>query len=135
MSLVALTVVAGTSVAGLLMAPFVDADPTEKPIDPEKVQPGVLGLSVFIVMGVAVVLLVMSMRRHLGKVDVGRHEREKLARAAASSPVEPSPTVTKPPAPPTGATTTAAPPQSPPPAPPAGPKAADPKRRPKGKKR
>lgn len=50
---------------------------TSVPIDPNKVQAGVLGLMFFLAMVVAVVLLAMSMRRHLGRVDVGKHQRAK----------------------------------------------------------
>jgi hypothetical protein len=57
---------------------------TAVPIDPNKVQAGAIGLMFFVLMAAAVALLVMSMRRHLGRVDVTRHEREKNAGGGAS---------------------------------------------------
>lgn len=53
--------------------------PTATPVDESKVQAGVIGLAFFVVMGLVLVALVFSMRRHLGRVDVTRHAREKGA--------------------------------------------------------
>jgi hypothetical protein len=58
-------------------SPSGTASPTAVPIDPSKVEAGALGLLFFVAMGIAVALLLMSMKRHLGRVDVTRHQREK----------------------------------------------------------
>lgn len=60
--------------------------PSAVPIDPSKVQAGAIGLMFFVLMALAVALLVMSMRRHLGRVDVTRHDREKNARGGGAAP-------------------------------------------------
>jgi hypothetical protein len=51
-------------VAALLVAPLSMQAP-----DPEDVKPGLLGLSLFVFLAVATVLLWLSMRRQLKKVD------------------------------------------------------------------
>ncbi|MGQ0467972.1 MAG: hypothetical protein ACT4QG_21965 [Sporichthyaceae bacterium] len=51
--------------------------PSATPVDSSKVEAGVIGLAFFVVMGLVVLALVLSMRRHLGRVDVTRHAREK----------------------------------------------------------
>jgi hypothetical protein len=57
--------------------------------DPADVKPGWLGLGMFLVLAVAVVLLWLSMRRHLKKVDF---EEEPDAPAAGPEPgPEPGP--------------------------------------------
>lgn len=66
--------------------PSPSPSPTAVPIDPSKVQAGAIGLMFFAAMAIAVAVLVMSMRRHLGKVDVGRHEREKNTRGGGAAP-------------------------------------------------
>jgi hypothetical protein len=45
------------------------------------VQPGLLGLGFVVALALAVVALYFSLRRHLGRIDVGRHQREKQAAA------------------------------------------------------
>jgi hypothetical protein len=55
------------------------AAPSPGPVDPDKVQPGLLGLAFVVMLSLAVVALWFSLRRHLGRIDVGRHEREKQA--------------------------------------------------------
>jgi hypothetical protein len=50
------------------------SDPS--PVNPSKVQPGLLGLGFVVALAAAVVALYFSMRRHLGRIDVGRHQRE-----------------------------------------------------------
>jgi hypothetical protein len=61
------------------------AAPSPGPVDPDKVQPGFLGLSFVLVLAGAVAALYFSMRRHLGRIDVGRHQREQ----GASEPPQP----------------------------------------------
>jgi hypothetical protein len=61
------------------------ATPDPSPVNPSKVQPGFLGLSFLLVLALAVVALYFSMRRHLGRIDVTRHQRE---REAATKPPE-----------------------------------------------
>jgi hypothetical protein len=56
------------------------ATPEPGPVNPNKVQPGFLGLSFVVALAAAVVLIYFSMRKHLGRIDVGRHDREKKAR-------------------------------------------------------
>jgi UPF0716 family protein affecting phage T7 exclusion len=56
-------------------------------VNPDKVQPGLLGLGFVVLLALAVVVLWFSLRRHLGRIDVGRHERE---RRAGSEPQKPS---------------------------------------------
>lgn len=54
--------------------------PTATPVDKSKVEAGVIGLLFFVVMGAVLLALVLSMRRHLGRVDVTRHAREKAGK-------------------------------------------------------
>src|SRR5438045_685589 len=76
-------------IASLLSLPLagmpLQSEPTPAPVDPDKVQAGFLGLIFLVVMGAAVVLLVMSMRRHLARVDVNAHQRHKQAARAAAA--------------------------------------------------
>ena len=46
------------------------------PYDKSRVEPGWIALVFLVVLGGAVTLLWFSMRKHLGRIDVGRHERE-----------------------------------------------------------
>lgn len=64
----------------LLAAWASAATPSPAPVDKSKVEAGVIGLIFLVVMGSAVVALIFSMRRHLGRVDVTRHERERAAK-------------------------------------------------------
>jgi len=61
------------------------AAPTPGPVDPDKVQPGLLGLAFVVMLALAVVALWFSLRRHLGRIDVGRHERERRAEKPSDS--------------------------------------------------
>lgn len=71
------------------LAAWVGANtPTPVPVDSSKVEAGVIGLAFFAVMGAVVVALVFSMRRHLGRIDVTRHAREKLPRPPGNPPAE-----------------------------------------------
>jgi hypothetical protein len=59
------------------------ATPSPAPVDKSKVEAGVIGLIFLVVMGGAVVALIFSMRRHLGRIDVTRHDRETAAKPPA----------------------------------------------------
>ena len=59
------------------------------PVNPDKVQPGLLGLAFVGALAFAVVLIYFSMRRHLGRIDVDRHQRER--QAGAKPPETPEP--------------------------------------------
>ncbi len=60
------------------------ATPSPAPVDKSKVEAGVIGLAFFVVMGLILLALVLSMRKHLGRIDVTRHSRERAERKAAS---------------------------------------------------
>lgn len=60
------------------------ATPSPAPVDKSKVEAGLIGLIFLVGLGGAVVALVFSMRRHLGRVDVTRHARDN-----APKPVDP----------------------------------------------
>ena len=70
-----------TEFVRLALLPFED----ESPVNPEKVDAGLLGLAWFLGLGTAVILLVLSMRKHLRRVDVTRHQRETMARSVAAA--------------------------------------------------
>lgn len=59
-----------------------DPSPSPQPFDPDKVEPGLIGLAFFLVMAVAVFFLVKSMRNRLSNIDVERHGREQEAKRA-----------------------------------------------------
>jgi hypothetical protein len=56
---------------------LLDASPTPKPIDKSRVEPGWIALFFLVLLGGAVCLLWFSMRKQLGRIDVGRHLRER----------------------------------------------------------
>lgn len=56
--------------------------PSPAPVDKSKVEAGVIGLIFLVGLGGAVVALVFSMRRHLGRIDVTRHARDRAAKRA-----------------------------------------------------
>ena len=56
---------------------LVAATSDPSPVNPSRVQPGLLGLGFVVALALAVVALYFSMRKHLGRIDVGRHQREK----------------------------------------------------------
>ena len=58
--------------------------PSDAPLDLAKVQPGWTGLIFFVLMAVAVALLMWSMRRHLGRVNVDRTPRDTTGAAGPS---------------------------------------------------
>jgi hypothetical protein len=67
-----------------------DATPVPKPIDKSRVEPGVIGLVFFVVMACAVAFLWFSMRKQLGRIDVGRHQRDRAAaRPSGGGPTAP----------------------------------------------
>jgi hypothetical protein len=51
--------------------------PAPKPIDKSRVEPGWIALLFIVALGVAVAFLWFSMRKHLGRIDVDRHSRER----------------------------------------------------------
>jgi hypothetical protein len=55
------------------------ATPAPGPVNPDKVQPGFLGLGFLVALALAVVVIYFSMRKHLGRIDVTRHQRERQA--------------------------------------------------------
>jgi hypothetical protein len=55
----------------------LDAGPAPKPIDKSRVEPGWIGLVFLVVLGGVVAFLWFSMRKQLGRIDVGRHLRER----------------------------------------------------------
>jgi hypothetical protein len=64
------------------------ATPEPGPVDPNKVQPGFLGLGFMVALALAVVAMYFSMRKHLGRIDVGRHHRERRAASETPEPKE-----------------------------------------------
>lgn len=86
------------SVIGLAMAAMIgwvedpSPLPTEPPIDPQRVTPGLLGLLSFLFLIVAVVLLYLSMRKQMRKVDPrlpnGPGDEGREARAEDELPTE-----------------------------------------------
>ncbi|MGQ0843230.1 MAG: hypothetical protein ACT4QF_03750 [Sporichthyaceae bacterium] len=69
--------VPASSVPAPVPASTTTSSPTAIPVDSSKVEAGVIGLIFFVVMGAVVVALVMSMRKHLNRVDVNRHARSR----------------------------------------------------------
>jgi hypothetical protein len=53
--------------------------PAPHPLDKSRVEPGWIGFVFLIALALAVVLLWFSLRKHLGRIDVGRHDRERGA--------------------------------------------------------
>lgn len=51
--------------------------------DPQVVTPGAMGLMITLVLFLAVILLVRSMRRHLHRIDLPRHPDDERGRTAA----------------------------------------------------
>lgn len=71
---------AGLSLASLRWVGTA-VSPSPEPLDPSVVEPGLIGLAFFLVMGLAVVFLVRSMRNRLNNIDVDRHRRDQEAKA------------------------------------------------------
>jgi hypothetical protein len=55
------------------------ASPSPAPFDKSRVEPGWIGFAFFVVMAGAVALLWFSLRKHLGRIDVSRHQRDRAA--------------------------------------------------------
>ena len=56
---------------------MLDASPLPtQPFDKTRVYPGWIGLAFLVGLGCAVAALWFSMRKQLGRIDVGRHQRE-----------------------------------------------------------
>jgi len=71
------------SIAWTVLVPLAQKVP-----DPADVKPGWLGLGVVFALGVAVVLLWLSMRRHLKKVDFEEEPDGGPGTGAADGPVD-----------------------------------------------
>jgi hypothetical protein len=66
-----------------------DATPGPK-LDKSRVEPGWIGLVFFVVMACAIALLWFSMRKQMGRIDVGRHQRDLAAnRPGGGGPTAP----------------------------------------------
>lgn len=70
----------------MISALVLAVTPSPAPLDESKVEPGLLGLAFFLVMALALVLLVRSMRNRLNNIDVDRHERERAEREQIERP-------------------------------------------------
>jgi hypothetical protein len=66
------------------VAAAVTPSPAPKPVNSDKVQPGLLGLGFFVALAVAVVFLFRSMRNRLANIDVDRHRREQEAQGTVA---------------------------------------------------
>jgi hypothetical protein len=89
---------------------LLDATPAPKPIDKSRVEPGWIALVLLVVLGGAVALLWFSLRKQLGRIDVGRHLRERAGppppvgggtNSPAAGGASPPPPGSPPPTPPT----------------------------------
>jgi len=54
----------------------IAATPAPHPVDRSRVQPGWIGFAFLVGLLIAVVFLWFSMRKHLRRIDVTRHQRE-----------------------------------------------------------
>jgi hypothetical protein len=63
--------------------------------DPDKVEPGLLGLSWFLALFAAVVLLGLSLRRHLRRLDAGRLGDRQGRTGTADDPPPPPPVASR----------------------------------------